>query len=102
MKLKWDRYFYDFFSSIFKHMGTALAGWSGLNVANAAGVGVPALDFKALLIFLLSAGIIPAVASFWSKTPLPEIEETSITVTKTTTKTPPDEKAPISDAPTST
>src|SRR5690349_14376666 len=92
MKLKWDRYFYDFFSSIFKHMGTALAGWSGLNIANAAGANVPQLDIKALGIFLLSAGIIPAVASFWSKSPLPEIEETTVTVTKTTIKTPPDEK----------
>ncbi len=100
MKLKWDRYFYDLFSSIFKHMGTALAGWSGVNVANAAGVNVPQLNIEALLIFLLSAGIIPAVASFWQKTPLPEIEETTVTVTKTVVKTPPDENKITPEPPT--
>jgi hypothetical protein len=103
MKLNWERYFYDMFSSVFRHMGTALAGWSGLNIANAAGADVPQLDIKALGVFLISAGIIPAVASFWTKTPLPEIEkeETTVTVTKTTTKTPPDEKPTSIDPPAS-
>lgn len=99
MKLKWDSYFYGLFSSVMRHMGTALAGWSGLNIANASGANVPQLDIKALGIFLLSAGIIPAVATFWSKTPLPDIEETTITVTKTTTKSPTDETKPIDPAP---
>jgi hypothetical protein len=90
MKLNWGRYWYDFFSSVLKHVGTALAGWGGINIASASGVNVPALDAKALGIFILSAGIIPAVAAFWTKTPLPEIEteETTVTVTKTTQKVP--------------
>jgi hypothetical protein len=90
MKLNWERYWYDFFSSVLKHVGTALAGWGGINIASAAGANVPALDAKALGIFILSAGIIPAVAAFWAKTPLPDIEkeETTVTVTKTSTKPP--------------
>lgn len=86
MKLKWDKYFYDLGSSVLKHIGTALAGWGGLNIAHASGAEVPALDWKALGIFIIAAGIIPAVSAFWQKNPLPDIEETTVTITKTVSK----------------
>jgi len=87
MKLRWDKYWYDLWSSIFKHVGTALAGWGGLNIAHSSGADVPALDWKALGIFMLAAGVIPAVAAFWQKQPLPEVEETIITQTTTVATT---------------
>lgn len=91
LHLQWGRYFYDLFSQILRHIGTALAGWGGLNVAHAGGADVPALNFKALGIFLVAAAVIPALSSFWQKTPLPEVEETTVTIKTTKTTTPPNE-----------
>lgn len=91
MKLNWEKYWYEFGGSILKHVGTALAGWGGVNVAASQGVDVPTLNWKALGIFIMAAGVIPAVSSFWQKTPLPDIEETTVTVTTTKTKTPNEE-----------
>jgi hypothetical protein len=101
MKLNWDKYWYDFGTSIFRHVGTALAGWGGLNVAHASGADVPALDWKALFIFIMAAGVIPAVAAFWQKQPLPDVEETTITTTITKSKTT-DETAKATEPPANT
>lgn len=98
MKLRWGKYWYDFFSSVLKHVGTALAGWGGVNVASATGMNVEALNWKHLLIFIVAAGVIPAVAAFLQKTPLPDFEEVIVTTeTKVTTvkpPAPPDENPP--------
>lgn len=98
MKLKWEKYWYDLGTSVIKHVGTALAGWGGINIANASGVAVPTLDWKALGIFILAAGIIPAIASFWQRQPLPDIEETTITVTTTKSPEPQNETKPTPPA----
>lgn len=83
MRLKWADYWYNFSASILKHIGTALAGWGGVNIASTQGIDVPKLDWRSLGIFIVAAGIVPALASFWSRTPLPEREETKKTVTTT-------------------
>lgn len=104
MKLRWGKYFYDLFSQMLRHVGTALAGWGGVNVASATGINVEALNWKHLAIFIMAAGIIPAIAAFLQKTPLPDIEEVIVTTeTKVTTvkpQPPPDEtKPPAPDSP---
>lgn len=93
MRLRWGKYFYDLFSQMLRHVGTALAGWGGVNVANATGVNVQPLDWKHLGIFIVAAGIIPAIAAFWQKTPLPEFEEVIVTTETTVTHVKPQEPA---------
>jgi hypothetical protein len=96
MKLRWSKYFYDLFSGMLRHIGTALAGWGGVNVANATGVDIQPLNWKHLVTFLIAAGIIPAIAAFLQKTPLPDVEEVIVTTeTKITTVKP----TPPPDAP---
>lgn len=91
MKLKWEKYWYDFFSSVLKHVGTAWGAWTGTNAISAAGIlNVPALNLTHLAIFTVTAGVIPAISSFWSRTPLPEIVEETI-ISRTTTKSQPDQ-----------
>lgn len=97
MRLRWGKYWYDFFSSVLKHVGTALAGWGGVNVASATGMNVEALNVKHLVIFIMAAGVIPAVAAFLQKTPLPDFDEQVIVTTETkvtTVKPPTDETKP--------
>jgi hypothetical protein len=95
MRLRWDKYFYDLFSGVLRHVGTALIGWTGVNAVNAAGVDVQPLNLEHLGWFVLSAAIIPSIAAFWQKTPLPEIDavivKTETTVTAVKPVTPPNE-----------
>lgn len=91
MKLNWQGYWYGLVGSVLKHVGTALVGWSGINVAHATGLSVPALDFKALGILVFAAGVVPGLASFLQKQPLPDVEETVIETKTTITKTKPAE-----------
>lgn len=99
MKLRWGKYFYDMFSGVLRHVGTALIGWTGVNAVSAAGVDVRPLNLDHLGWFILSAAIIPSIAAFWQKTPLPEIDQQVIVTTETKVTTvkppaPPDENPP--------
>lgn len=102
MKLRWGKYFYDMFSGVLRHIGTALIGWIGVNSVSAAGVDVRPLNLDHLGWFILSAAVIPSIAAFWQKTPLPEFDQQVIVTTETkVTKVnppPPDETNP-SDPP---
>lgn len=96
MRLRWDKYFYDMFSGVLRHVGTALIGWGGVNAISASGVNVQPLNWEHLGYFVLFSAIIPSIAAFWQKTPLPEFDEQVIvtTETKVTTVKPPDESKP--------
>ncbi len=89
MKLKWERYFYDLWSAVLKNVGLVIAGSGGVNMAHASGMDVPMLNLQAFGIFILAAGVIPALGLFWQKTPLPEIETETVTTTKVTERTTP-------------
>lgn len=102
MRLRWGKYFYDLFSGVLRHVGTALIGWTGVNAVSAAGVDVRPLNLDHLGWFILSAAIIPSIAAFWQKTPLPEIDQQVIVTTETTVtkvKTPNDENPPTPPQP---
>jgi hypothetical protein len=91
MRLRWGKYFYEMVSGVLRHVGTALIGWTGVNAISASGADVQALNLEHLGYFVLFAAVIPAVAAFWQKTPLPEIDSQVIvtTETKVTTVKPP-------------
>lgn len=65
--------------------GAATAGTSALSIATARGLGidVPLLNFKALGIVMLNAGVFSGLA-FLAKSPLPssKVEHTEVTITK--------------------
>ena len=74
------------FAALIGGATTAGGAWLGMAAAHAAGVDVPTLNFKALGIIMLSAGLVSAFA-YLSKSPLPELvsEETTI-ITRTEVK----------------
>lgn len=69
MKLNWEKWGYDFVTSVLRHTGTA--GLAALATATSTGK----LDWHALGWGILCGGIIPTVFTFLQKTPLPEDEE---------------------------
>jgi hypothetical protein len=84
MRLRWGKYFYEMVSGILRHVGTALIGWTGVNAVSAAGVDVRPLNLDHLGWFVLSAAVIPSIAAFWQKTPLPDFDQQVIVTTETT------------------
>ena len=54
-----------------------------MNGLNNVGVDVPRMNWESLGWLILVAGVFAAVFSFWSKTPLPDIETSTVTLTTT-------------------
>lgn len=98
MKLNWEKYFYGLWSAALQNVGTVGAVWLTMNGLNSAGADVPKMNLKALGWSLLVAGVLPAIFKFWQKQPLPDIEETTVTITTTKTKGQTDEIKPSDSA----
>jgi hypothetical protein len=76
-----DNWLHGLFGGIIGGAASAGSAWMGMACAKSAGVDVPALNFKALGIILLSSGLMSAFA-YLKQSPLPEVS--SVTVTKET------------------
>lgn len=92
MKLNFEAWSYGLVAASIGGASTAALSWAGMGAAHAAGIDVPVLNFKALLVVLIS-GAAPSFFTYLKQSPLPPIvsETTTITTVKET-KTVPNEK----------
>lgn len=86
MNSKVQKWAYGFLGGMIGGGASSLGAWLGLTAAKAVGIDVPTLNFKAMGVIFLS-GLLSNGVAYLAKSPLPELQITTDTLTVTTKTT---------------